>query len=561
MATPANAQFMRAGLLVILLWLSASACSSGGTSKTAPCVSGATEPCACSDLASGTRTCTDGSFGTCACFGAAFDAVTTKPDAEATDTGASTTDVSGADLAPTCPGAPGCACAANADCNNALCIDTPAGKQCAVPCVTDCPAGFACASVTAGSGDIASICVPRWPHLCDPCHAAKDCESLGITGALCIPQGEGGAFCGTSCATDADCPGGYACSLASVGGKAAKQCQRKPGTGECPCSATAIQGGASTSCAAVVGGPTSGPCAGSRTCTAEGLSACVPPADPACSASPACVGKAEGATCDDGNPCTAGEVCKAGQCSGGQNQCQCQQNADCAGKDDADLCNGKLVCDPVGHVCALDPQSVVVCPAPADPCQASVCQPATGQCAAVAAKDGASCSDGDACTGGDSCVGGSCKPGSAPACDDGNPCTADSCDPKTGCTAKPVVGQQVACYDGAKGTAGVGTCAAGKKTCDDKGFGGVCSGQVLPAVKEACDGKDDNCNGQTDEGCGITGWEVALVPAGLGGPSGGWLVEATAGTTWLGSSADGKWTVAWSVRDWLKGDWLKGVWP
>jgi hypothetical protein len=538
------------------LWLVVSACGGTAAPTTPTCVSGATEPCACSDLASGSRTCTDGRFGDCSCFAAAFDAVTSKPDVEPGAADALAPELPPTDVGPTCPGAPGCACAANADCNNALCIDTPAGQQCAVPCVTDCPTGFACASVTAGSGDIASICVPRWLHLCDPCQSAKDCQSLGVTGALCVPQGEAGAFCGTSCATDADCPGSYTCTLVSVGGKAAKQCQRKPGTGECPCSPSAIADGASTSCAVAAGGPTSGPCAGTRTCTTEGLSACEPSKDPACSASPACLGKSDGAACDDGNVCTQGEVCQAGQCTGGQNQCECQKDADCAAKDDADLCNGKLACDPVGHVCAPDPKTVVVCPVAAEACQTNACQPATGLCAAVAVKEGASCSDGDACTSGDSCSGGLCKAGAALTCDDGNACTADACDPKTGCTAKPVAGQQLACYDGPKGSAGVGVCVEGKKACDDQGIAGACVGQVLPAAKEACDGKDDDCDGQTDEGCGITGWEVALVPAGLGGAGGGWVVEASAGTAWLGAIADGKWSVAWSVRD-----WLKGVWP
>lgn len=53
------------------------------------------------------------------------------------------------------------------------------------------------------------------------------------------------------------------------------------------------------------------------------------------------------------------------------------------------------------------------------------------------------------------------------------------------------------CYDGPEGTFGVGECKAGEQTCQD-GEWGACKGQVLP-VDEICDGKDNNCDGRTDE--------------------------------------------------------------
>jgi hypothetical protein len=43
------------------------ACSGRGTSGSVPCVSGATKPCACSDIASGARTSSNGSSGACSC--------------------------------------------------------------------------------------------------------------------------------------------------------------------------------------------------------------------------------------------------------------------------------------------------------------------------------------------------------------------------------------------------------------------------------------------------------------------------------------------------------------
>lgn len=59
------------------------------------------------------------------------------------------------------------------------------------------------------------------------------------------------------------------------------------------------------------------------------------------------------------------------------------------------------------------------------------------------------------------------------------------------------------CYIGPKDTDGVGECRSGVRSCDsDKAKWSECIGQILPAAKETCgDNKDNNCNGQTDEGC------------------------------------------------------------
>ncbi len=56
------------------------------------------------------------------------------------------------------------------------------------------------------------------------------------------------------------------------------------------------------------------------------------------------------------------------------------------------------------------------------------------------------------------------------------------------------------CYGGAEGTAGRGICREGKRTCDAKGFWMACEGEVLPAQTEMCDGVDNDCNGVIDDG-------------------------------------------------------------
>jgi hypothetical protein len=68
----------------------------------------------------------------------------------------------------------------------------------------------------------------------------------------------------------------------------------------------------------------------------------------------------------------------------------------------------------------------------------------------------------------------------------------------------------IVCYDGPAGTMAVGECRAGVRYCDDGNFGGPCDGQVLP-VAELCDNKDNNCDGQIDEGFDNRGVNIAFV--------------------------------------------------
>jgi hypothetical protein len=66
-------------------------------------------------------------------------------------------------------------------------------------------------------------------------------------------------------------------------------------------------------------------------------------------------------------------------------------------------------------------------------------------------------------------------------------------------------GANIPCYAGPIGTEGNGACRAGRQTCLPDGSGyGACEGQILPAV-EVCDGDDNDCNGRIDDGLPGTG--------------------------------------------------------
>ena len=116
--------------------------------------------------------------------------------------------------------------------------------------------------------------------------------------------------------------------------------------------------------------------------------------------------------CEDGQSCTKGDVCADGACKSGTKVCDCASDADCADKDDGNLCNGIMFCDPAVGKCAVNPASVVNCPSVDDTaCLKNLCQPKTGQCLPTASATDTPCDDGDICTSGDSCKLGSCQSG------------------------------------------------------------------------------------------------------------------------------------------------------
>ncbi len=88
-------------------------------------------------------------------------------------------------------------------------------------------------------------------------------------------------------------------------------------------------------------------------------------------------------------------------------------------------------------------------------------------------------------------------------CDDNNPNFATNC---PACATTPGIAgclckggaKPVGCYDGDPNWLGKGSCVSGQHLCQG-GFWSVCQGETFPEP-EKCDGKDNDCDGETDEG-------------------------------------------------------------
>jgi cysteine-rich repeat protein len=121
---------------------------------------------------------------------------------------------------------------------------------------------------------------------------------------------------------------------------------------------------------------------------------------------------------------------------------------------------------------------------------------------------GSPCSDSSACTTKDTCSNGVCEGGSKLDCDDGNDCTSDTCNSATGCLHLPI--------DAGTTTCGIGACARIVENCVNGTPQACVPGNPSP---EACNGIDDDCNGQIDEGLGVGEFSISLSPAILWPPN------------------------------------------
>jgi len=168
------------------------------------------------------------------------------------------------------PGGLLCPCDANTDCNSGYCIPSRTGDQvCTKVCEEECPDGLECRLVSFPGQDATFLCIDLAVNVCRPCRANSDCQgSFGTIDNRCVAHSDiEGAFCGIGCSESNPCPSGYTCDETEdiESGSSSRQCV--PDDGTCECSQRAIQEQASTACY-------KDQCAGSRLCSAQGLTAC-----------------------------------------------------------------------------------------------------------------------------------------------------------------------------------------------------------------------------------------------------------------------------------------------
>jgi len=400
---------------------------------------------------------------------------------------------------PTSPliGQPGSACLVDNDCDSGHCIETANGKLCTQTCSDCCPGGMRCLQLN--EGDPVSLCLPASANLCRPCMVDDDCTANNKK-ALCLSYGDAGSFCGAPCALDADCAAGYACKDETGSSGASKQCRLKQG--ECSCSKLAAEQGAMTNCANT---NSSGSCKGTRKCLTSGLSQC----DGAIAVPETCNAQDDncnGVTDDAGAQGCAPFWLDADKDGfglaaplGGKQECLCKA-ADLYTAASASDCNDSSV--------AISPAAFEVCNDIDDNCDGLTDEgcddDGDGWCNVsasivgspkICAKGVGDCNDKVATT----------HPTADEMCNDAddncNSLKDEGCDDDLDgyCDGKlTLVGTPAICGNGGS------DCNDGDKT-------------VHPGATETCNDFNDNCNGQTDEGCDDDGdgfCDAALIKVG-----------------------------------------------
>ena len=233
-------------------------------------------------------------------------------------------------------------CTGPADCDSGFCIQTADGRRCTVTCVEDCPEGWECVMHQPSLPDEIHICAPPWVSLCRPCTTNADCMANGVDlGEACVDYGPDGGFCGAACDGE-DCPAGYQCVEAKdVSGAASSQCMLTEGS--CACAQWFVDEAAATEC---YNENEWGHCDGQRVCLADGLSPCdaAVPAEETCNKlDDDCNGVADDeaggqeclldnqfgacpglSLCVDGNELCDGPEPEAEQCNGKDDDCDGQ---------------------------------------------------------------------------------------------------------------------------------------------------------------------------------------------------------------------------------------------
>ncbi|MEO1266519.1 MAG: putative metal-binding motif-containing protein [Myxococcota bacterium] len=359
------------------------------------------------------------------------------------------------------------------DCPSGYCIEAAGGgrRVCTDFCDTDnpeaCPEGYSCAAVTNAGADVTLLCFPEVDILCTACDSDSDCGGLSDR---CVSLTDGD-FCARDCRLRA-CPDGYTCmEIEGDDGALLLQCMPDAGIcsgcfdpdgdehGEGPqclgldCNEdnNAINTGAFELCNGIDDN-----CNGM---TDEGYNLDLDPEN--CGAcGTVCSFEGAGALCEN-------RMCLRGSCLENRYDIDGRDDNGCeyfceAAEDGIEVCNGRDDnCD--GQIDEGNPEGGVAC----DTGEEGVC-----------AQGVAVCQEGRV----------QCVPNRNPLPESCNG-VDDNCD---GQTDENNPGGGAACNTGAEGICSDGTltCTGGQLACIP----------LREATDEVCNGRDDNCNGSVDEG-------------------------------------------------------------
>ena len=395
-------------------------------------------------------------------------------------------------------------CDDNEDCQSGFCLATAEGQVCTQTCFDECPDGFECLQWPYSGPDVLYLCIPEHMHLCRPCLDHAACRvSIINTGDMCVDYGPAGYFCGGQCEIDAECPSGYQClEVPLVDGGTAFQCVPVDG-GQCSCSWLATVEAAKTVCHV---SSEAGTCWGDRQCGDGGLTECdaqEPGAEHCDGLDNDCDGDVDeelGETQCGLGPC---EHTIANCADGSVQECDPLLGAApeiCDGLDND--CDG-LVDEELGETsCGLG-----VCLKTVANCSDGKnvnCNPFEGAAAEVC--DGVD-NDCDGLTdeeqGQLTCGLGLCVH-TLPACKDGE---SQVCDPLADAAEEICDGFDNDCNGLVDEELGQSSCGLG--ICDHTisncvaGEEQICD-PLAGAKSEVCDGNDNDCDGETDEGLGVS---------------------------------------------------------
>lgn len=429
-----------------------------------------------------------------------------------------------------CPFPVGTLCTAGSECSSGFCIDSHCCdsacsglcETCSTGTCSPIPSGQDPAEECAGTGTCGGVCngarACMYPPSITSCGNCQRCTGNG----LCVPVGVD-MDPDNSCPTCRTCDGTGMCKNATNGLDPQNDCADQG-----PCGLDGLCSG-SGACryysSAMVFTPANcstgtniysfpDTCSGSGAVIDGGTSSCTPYT---CGSTSACR-----TSCTQQSDCATGYFCDVAGAYGQIGACLAKRTSGSVCSNDArdfecseGFCNNGFCCSSsTGSCCSTGTDcSFLAKSATCDSaatcsghrvdatCSANVCQ--TSTVSDPSACDGQTCAAGSCsdlnwipqnlCNGS-----GLCKESAIPSnCDDSSLCTDDYCSPSSGCSHINNTYSQ-ACYTGTLGTANVGLCHGGTRSCSAGSFG-ACVGEVVPATETCSGNTDENCNGQINE--------------------------------------------------------------